>query len=292
MRNLKVDYYKGITIFLVVYAHIISYLIYDMKDNLYSFNKVITLIYSFHMPLFALLSGYCLTYSVNKKSTVSTLLVCRIIKLAVPALIWAGVGYFEDILRSVKSFSVRFLPVALITGGAWFIWVIIILDVATTLIFRCFNKNYHLKLLALGMLLLLLNEFIPHIEPIAVLYFPYILGFIIHEKMLRFPDVLIGSLAVGYIILLLSVGIDFYRSYGSFRILSSQYGVINQIFINIYTYFLMFGGICLFVIFSDFFENTICTKKKKMICNWGGQVCKFICSTVLYYRCFHFYSHI
>lgn len=67
-RDLTLDLAKGILIILVVLGHAVqySYGIEYSQSDLYFDNPVFRIIYSFHMPLFMLISGY-LFFSSNKK---------------------------------------------------------------------------------------------------------------------------------------------------------------------------------------------------------------------------------
>lgn len=54
-RNKKVDELRGLLMILVVIGHIIQFVTYP---ETFDDNIVFRIIYSFHMPLFMLLSGY------------------------------------------------------------------------------------------------------------------------------------------------------------------------------------------------------------------------------------------
>lgn len=55
-RNLFIDALRGISIFLVLWGHSIQY--FSAGEINYFNNFVFRFIYSFHMPLFFLISGY------------------------------------------------------------------------------------------------------------------------------------------------------------------------------------------------------------------------------------------
>lgn len=60
-RNNHIDIIKGLAIFLVIWGHIVQ----DTAGNadIYFDNIVFKVIYSFHMPLFMLVSGYVYNYN-------------------------------------------------------------------------------------------------------------------------------------------------------------------------------------------------------------------------------------
>ena len=65
-RNYRLDIFKGILIFLVVFGHFLL----PVKEGEYAlFNKLFFFIYSFHMPAFIFLSGYLYYDSWKRKGT-------------------------------------------------------------------------------------------------------------------------------------------------------------------------------------------------------------------------------
>ena len=56
VKNQNIDILKGVAIFLVVFGHCIQYCSQGYFD--FFENKVFIFIYTFHMPLFMLISGY------------------------------------------------------------------------------------------------------------------------------------------------------------------------------------------------------------------------------------------
>lgn len=66
-RSNYLDILKGYAIILVVFGHCIQYGsgLQAMSNGLYFDNKVFQMIYSFHMPLLMLISGY-LFYNTTK----------------------------------------------------------------------------------------------------------------------------------------------------------------------------------------------------------------------------------
>ncbi|RYE18259.1 MAG: DUF1624 domain-containing protein, partial [Sphingobacteriaceae bacterium] len=63
-RDLLIDKFKGLAIILVVWGHCMQFCTkYDVMNN-----KLIEIIYTFHMPFFMAISGYLYYFSVNRKS--------------------------------------------------------------------------------------------------------------------------------------------------------------------------------------------------------------------------------
>ncbi len=118
---------RGFAIFLMLWGHCIQYCsigTFDFFENI-----VFKGIYSFHMPLLMMISGFLYFYSAEKRS-LSELLIHRTQALLQP-IIMCGVLYFllVEVLRGVLasgSFSV------LISGGwlshlnqYWFLWAVL-----------------------------------------------------------------------------------------------------------------------------------------------------------------------
>ena len=59
-REKWVDAVKGLAIYLVILGHAIQYA--TSQDYNYAGNSIFQIIYSFHMPLFMMMSGYLFAY--------------------------------------------------------------------------------------------------------------------------------------------------------------------------------------------------------------------------------------
>jgi len=70
-RNIKLDNFKGILIFLVVIGHSLFSYNYFNKDISI---KIVNFIYSFHMPLFLIISGH-LSKNSNKRNNFKLLIL-------------------------------------------------------------------------------------------------------------------------------------------------------------------------------------------------------------------------
>lgn len=100
MKNNRIqyiDFVKGIAILLVILGHVMNH----GKDN--SINQLIySSIYSFHMPLFFIISGYFL-----KRSTLTQTTIVKNIKaLLIPYLVMGGVMCIWQIFHNFDEFCV------------------------------------------------------------------------------------------------------------------------------------------------------------------------------------------
>lgn len=137
-REKYIDVAKGFGILIVVFCHIISNCDLASHDGLY---YLVNVIYSFHMPLFFFISGYCMGL---KKETGEKPAVFRQIgkiarSLLLPYLVWSGVYMFI----SGKLFDDDKLK-ALFTGSGmaplWFLATLGLCEIAFVLIRRVTYK--------------------------------------------------------------------------------------------------------------------------------------------------------
>ena len=89
-RNLMIDIVKGIATLLVAWGHFIQFSMWGAEA--FFENEVFIIIYSFHMPLFALISGY-LFWSSLKKRNLRELLLSRITGLLIPIVSWSLIDW-------------------------------------------------------------------------------------------------------------------------------------------------------------------------------------------------------
>lgn len=140
-----IDTIKGVTIFLMVLGHVIQYANGNdyLQNSKFSENAVFLFIYSFHMPIFMFLSGFCFYRTCQKKKT-RRIVLDKIKMFAFPFLGCNALTYLlvtlyngQDILSpwNVINFfreNYNFL---------WFLWVILYCSIVMLLINRIFKDN-------------------------------------------------------------------------------------------------------------------------------------------------------
>nr|WP_232058217.1 acyltransferase [Cohnella abietis] len=140
-RSITIDALKGFAIILVVIGHAIQYGSHDVFD--FFGHPLFQIIYSFHMPLFILLSGYVAYFSIGNKSNKS-IVTSRINTLLIPFLCWGVVEFLVGaILMDNSLIKLPKYIVALIIfpdRGLWFIWVLLILYILLLLIRKFEHK--------------------------------------------------------------------------------------------------------------------------------------------------------
>lgn len=86
-RSGFLDYIRGILIITVVWGHAIQY--FSLDAEAFYEDCVYKIIYSFHMPLFMMISGYVFYWSITRNKSV-VLLKKRVLSIGTPMLLWGG----------------------------------------------------------------------------------------------------------------------------------------------------------------------------------------------------------
>ncbi len=149
-RNDAIDVAKGIGILLVIAGHVFAF-----ASEFYN-AKVI--IYSFHMPLFFLISGYC--YNQEKYTSFKTFIKTRLIHIVCPYLvfclfsfllyivlryIYSGIGTdtIQTIINNfIQIFIAQYAHVMLINGPLWFITCLLVIQIMYYFIAKLKNKFF------------------------------------------------------------------------------------------------------------------------------------------------------
>lgn len=119
MRNEYIDFMKGKLIFLVVLGHSIQYSIYSNEFVLFS-DPLFIFIYSFHMPMFILISGYLYFFSQVEEWWK---LFGKIRTLFIPIFSVISIYFlFKSLLSGVNYSFYDFLFT--LTHSLWFLWVL------------------------------------------------------------------------------------------------------------------------------------------------------------------------
>ena len=157
-RNKYVDLLKGLAMILVIIPHCIQYGSGNtyLNECMFYDNPIFKFIYSFHMPVFMLISGYLFKYSIIKHSF-STLIKNRITTLIIPIFIWHSlyiiIKYFIFGDGTLNNFYYSSYLKCL-----WFLWAVFWNSIIILLVHK-FAKDSIL----IYFLLFIISLFIPHI---------------------------------------------------------------------------------------------------------------------------------
>ena len=142
-RELLPDLAKGIAIFLVVWGHAIQYFHGINYD--YWHDVIFEIIYGFHMPVFALISGYLMakTYDVRKPKQQ---ILKKAKQLLLPYFVW---GFILSLISSfldlrIQGFNlyefILLVAKGTITSPLWFLLAIFIGE-CTIIVGQCISKS-------------------------------------------------------------------------------------------------------------------------------------------------------
>jgi fucose 4-O-acetylase-like acetyltransferase len=133
-RKEWIDYAKGIGIILVVYGHLLSSGYHDglnIPGHFYELSR--NIIYSFHMPLFFLLSGLLVEESLQKRGP-REYVIDKLKKIAYPYFLWSAMQIFIEAMFSDHTqsgttlsnlFTIWYLP----WGQFWFIYALFFMHI-------------------------------------------------------------------------------------------------------------------------------------------------------------------
>ena len=188
-RNHFLDIAKGVAIFLMLWGHCIQYC---MANSGMSFleNGVFKFIYSFHMPLFMLISGYLFFFSFSKRDLAS-LLVHRTQSLLQP-IVFCGI--FEYLVTTVLLNVVRGKFDVIFDGqwlaklpSLWFLWSVLAASLATAI--ACKKAKTLLAQVALLVAFVPFVALFPNWERNVYMYPYFVLGFYFAKYKDQLPKI-------------------------------------------------------------------------------------------------------
>lgn len=137
-RNLIADVIKGIAILCVLYGHSVT-MINSVRNVTWTDSVMNVFVTAFEMPLFIMVSGYFLHFSL-KKGAFSRVLWKRILAVAIPILIWEGIPAIAEMIQKTMAngFSLRSIATVVshcvFPGKLWFLMAYLICSVILILI--------------------------------------------------------------------------------------------------------------------------------------------------------------
>lgn len=145
-RSQFLDYLKGILTILVVTGHTIQYCYradYATSSDFFD-NFLFKFIYSFHMPLFALVSGYLFYYTI-KKRRIKELAENRFKTLLLPIIIWGSLSFlfrlFVGKYTDLGTYDLIKRYISHLVSTLWFLWAVLLCSVIIALVHYFFNDN-------------------------------------------------------------------------------------------------------------------------------------------------------
>ena len=252
-RIVGLDFVKGVTIFLVVFGHCIQYgngQEYSQSGAFFD-DIIFKIIYSFHMPLFALVSGYLFFWSVSSRSP-REVLIRQANNLILPALSWTVIfqsakallqvyrGNFVGIMAMLWNALKSFLY------GLWFLWAMLFASLIVLLAREKFRDSVKFYVLVLMMLMFMPGRVIPATHVFVYPYF--VAGYLWHrdgmDEKFTFSTLFCAGVIALWCIMLMFYGHDSYVYTTGTVLIKYRQGVFvpEQILTDVFRWIIGFAG--------------------------------------------------
>lgn len=243
-RDVYYDAVKGIAIFLVVFGHCIQFgsgLPY-LGEACYFDDNTFKIIYSFHMALLMLISGYFFGYTVQKYS-VREIIITRFTQLLLPLITWTTITTLIFGGVSLKNNGIMAVFLKLIrsyTTEMWFIWAVFWCSLIVLAVRYWGKDKKQLHVLIVLVLLFILKG--NYTQSYLYMYPYFVAGYLWRQNLKEVPkqSIFLGVIAAVYVVL-----IRFYN-YDSFIYTTGTYlskgNLPKQLFIDIYRWMVGFAG--------------------------------------------------
>jgi fucose 4-O-acetylase-like acetyltransferase len=264
-RNELLDIIKGVAIILVVFGHCIQYGSgSEYLHRLVFFdNTVFKVIYSFHMPLFMLVSGYLFNLSVCRHSF-KNILLSRFTTLIIPIFVWSfltiairSIIHNEDI--AVFSLIKTYLKTSLTT--LWFLWAIFYCSLVVLFVRKIFNDSIYMYIFGF-----ILTFFIPDVLNLHLYKFMYpffVLAYFYSKNedcitpwvSKQKASILLFVLGFVFLTMIIFYSNDSYIYTSGYYVLNKN--IVRQFFIDIYRLLIGLVGSMLIILIIKISYNKI-----------------------------------
>lgn len=267
-RNFFIDIIKGLAIFLMIWGHCIQYCCVNTEIDFFN-NYVFKFIYSFHMPLFMLVSGYLFFYSFSKRD-LKQLLIYKTQSLLQPIL-----------FGSIFIFLITTVPLNLLNGNIkilfngggwiekipslWFLWSVLSSAVVTSIVCKT-TKKLHIQI-PLFLIMSVVVAFFPNRDLNLYMYPYFVLGFYFAKYKNSFSKIIHNTkylcLALFPILLFFYEKKHYIYTTGIF---SSSYSLYQMIKIDLFRWLIgLVGSIFIITILEIIYKKITQKVKKPMI---------------------------
>jgi len=295
-RNIYLDVVKAFCIILVIIGHCIQYGSGNAYLNEKSFfdNPIYIFIYSCHMPLFMLISGYLFAYSTRSKKW-NNLLWIKFKQLIIPLASWSVITLLIDMVNILiatnptESINLKWLIKGLLSNfvyGPWFLWAIWWCSLIIILVRNFFKDNIIIYILGT-----LVTFFLPDFFNLSLYKFmwPFFLIaylFNTYDYKEKFKKIYFNKLFIAGTFILFTVLLFFY-DYNTY-IYNSGFTVIgkdifDQLLINLFRFTIgLFGSFAVFFALYALMK-ILPTKAKKLFAFIGTNTLGiYIISNILF----------
>lgn len=253
-RNLFLDITKAICIIFVIVGHCIQYgsgSAYSQAQTYFE-NPVFIFIYSFHMPLFMLISGYLFAFSTKSKKW-NELLFIKMKQLIIPLGVWSVVTLLIEIIKvmtntTAASINIIWIAKKLITGfiyGPWFLWAIWWCSLIVVIVRRFFNDNIFIYIAGTLVTFILPDTF--NLAVYKYMWPFFLLAYLFNakgykEKLKKFymNKIFILCCFFAFALLLIFYNYDSYIYTSGYTVLNRD--ILKQVCIDVYRFFIGLVG--------------------------------------------------
>lgn len=263
-RSQLIDIIKGVAILLVVVGHNIQY---GSDSSLritgdFFEHPLFKFIYSFHMPLFALVSGYLC--HIRNNESVFGFLIRKIKVFFVPVLSWVCIEFLIKMIiglqgiDSLKLFITSFA--SQLIYSYWFLWAMLLSSIAIWIFEKYFNSNLWIAIGAIILSMVIPNKLNSNLY---IYIFPYFLLGYIWKKRSKGRELSSKQInAALFVISLLFCFLLMRYNYNSYIYTTQIYlfgtlGWKNQIITNLFRWIIGLVGSVFVVLLCYRIENKI-----------------------------------
>lgn len=297
-RNQYLDILRGVALIFMVFGHCLQYGngTEFIQTSGFFYNRVFAVIYSFHMPLFILISGYLFSFTVVRCSNWKSFLKNRFERILLPIIGWQTFHYLIKGYSILQNEEITFVNLVIKYVRSWFtdiwfLWAIIYCSLAVYLVRKYLNDRIYMYFIIM-FLTLVTPDNAANLHLYKYMYPFFVSGYLfgkyykdIRQYILKMGifKLFVAALA-GYLVLFHFWRIDSYI-YTSGYSLWGKENMVKQFGIDMYRMAIGFAG-CAVVVFGIKFLYGYARQQKvaevfwKMIALIGQQsLCIYLLSS-------------
>lgn len=277
-RVVFLDVVKCSTIILVVWGHLIQYC-HGKQYNFWD-DWFFRAIYGFHMPLFSLVSGYLFSKTNSKRGT--EIAKKKAMQLLLPTVSWALILTFLDIGYTIlthESLTINFVLTRFFIRCISDLWFLKGIFICCMIVLVCERvlvgsaQKISVYLIVIASTSLWPKFFNLHLYGFLVPF--YIVGFLIGKSLKKnsteikkYKALHISSVPVligAYIFLIFNFDANKYIYTSGLCMIDSTYGMLGQLWIDVYRFLTAAVGCLLVISISVMIEKRITGKIQRVI---------------------------
>ena len=241
-RIIFIDLVKAIAIILVVLGHCIQYgsgNVY-LRTEAFFDNILFKTIYSFHMPLFMLISGYLFAYGVDRKAA-KDIVASKFRGLIIPIFLWAVIPLILYILHAdnLSILSTMEYYVTASFKSLWFLWAVFWISLIVVAVNRLFKDNIFIYVLLFMIMFVVPDNYNLHLY--KYMYPFFVMGYFFNKsgvqqrtKKIYTNNYFVLATGALFLLMLYFCNNDIYIYKTGHTILNKP--IMEQLSINVYRY--------------------------------------------------------